>query len=336
MARFFSMRVAPGVRLSTSSRGLRAHVGPRMTRLHVGSGRSGVSTGAGPFTWYEQLPATSGAKPTQRVMEPTQLPDDADQIRGQLENLRTTHRQEFAPRDRSIATLEPLPWFSVLLNAAEKEALKSVSRFDRTARSAVREHARSVAEHQAANLLQKSLADQADRQREADELHASAHSSDDERLLGVLRTVIAATRQGRLQVNNVVDGVAHAVVYMDANAMVPIRKPVLSAAGNWTLPKVTKTERSTWVRELAAAYALLAAKETQAVAPGLRATSVAVADVSKKGRPVLRTTLAQAALARADWQSTAWEILTAIDPAFEARPHGRTGELLPLGSAERQ
>lgn len=336
MARFFSMRVAPGVRLSTSSRGLRAHVGPRMARLHVGSGRSGVSTGAGPFTWYEQLPATSGAKPSQRVATPAQLPDDAAGIMRQLESLRALHRQEFAPRDRSIAPLEPLPWFSVLLKAAEKDALKSVSRFDRAGRSAAREHARSMAEHQAADLLQKSLTDQAQRQREADEMHASAYSSDDKRLLAVLRTVTGATRQGQLQVNDVIDGVANAVVFMDADAMVPVRKPVLSAAGNWTLPKVTKTERSTWVRELAATYALLAAKETQAVAPGLRATSVAVADVSKKGRQVLRTTLSQAALTRADWRSTAWEILTATDPAFEVRPHGRTGELLPLGSAERQ
>jgi hypothetical protein len=48
----FGLRIAPGVRISASSRGLRAGVGPRVARVHVGSGRTGFSTGAGPLTYY--------------------------------------------------------------------------------------------------------------------------------------------------------------------------------------------------------------------------------------------------------------------------------------------
>ena len=51
----FSVKVAPGVRLSASGRGLRAHVGPRAARVHVGGGRSGFSSGAGPVSFYTPL-----------------------------------------------------------------------------------------------------------------------------------------------------------------------------------------------------------------------------------------------------------------------------------------
>ena len=60
MAGFLSFKIAPGVRVSASSRGLRTHLGPRVARVHVGGGRTGVSTGGGPFTAYESLGAPTG------------------------------------------------------------------------------------------------------------------------------------------------------------------------------------------------------------------------------------------------------------------------------------
>jgi hypothetical protein len=47
---FLSIKIAPGVRLSASSRGLRAGIGPRAARIHVGAGRTTISSGAGPVT----------------------------------------------------------------------------------------------------------------------------------------------------------------------------------------------------------------------------------------------------------------------------------------------
>ena len=38
-----------------TKRGVRVRIGPRLLRLHLGAGRPGVSTGAGPFTWYRPL-----------------------------------------------------------------------------------------------------------------------------------------------------------------------------------------------------------------------------------------------------------------------------------------
>lgn len=41
------VKLAPGVRVRISRRGLRWSLGPRAARLHVGVGGPGISTGAG-------------------------------------------------------------------------------------------------------------------------------------------------------------------------------------------------------------------------------------------------------------------------------------------------
>ena len=38
-----------------TKRGVRVRIGPRLFRLHTGAGGTGVSAGAGPFTWYKPL-----------------------------------------------------------------------------------------------------------------------------------------------------------------------------------------------------------------------------------------------------------------------------------------
>jgi Protein of unknown function (DUF4236) len=51
----FSIRLAPGVRIRASSRGIRTSLGPRAARVHIGGGRTGVSTGFGPVGFYTSL-----------------------------------------------------------------------------------------------------------------------------------------------------------------------------------------------------------------------------------------------------------------------------------------
>ena len=49
------VRIAPGVKVRITRRGVRWAIGPRAARLRVGSGGTGVSTGAGPVSWYRPL-----------------------------------------------------------------------------------------------------------------------------------------------------------------------------------------------------------------------------------------------------------------------------------------
>ncbi|HEY2715116.1 MAG TPA: DUF4236 domain-containing protein [Solirubrobacterales bacterium] len=50
-----SFKVAPGVRIRASSRGISAGVGPRAARVHVGTRGVGVSSGVGPISAYSHI-----------------------------------------------------------------------------------------------------------------------------------------------------------------------------------------------------------------------------------------------------------------------------------------
>lgn len=56
-----SFKVAPGVRIRASSRGISAGVGPRAARVHVGSRGVGVSSGVGPFSAYSHVGGGRGS-----------------------------------------------------------------------------------------------------------------------------------------------------------------------------------------------------------------------------------------------------------------------------------
>jgi hypothetical protein len=51
----FYIRPFPGVKLRVTKRGVRAGIGPRWLRLWTGAGGDGVSTGAGPVSYYKPL-----------------------------------------------------------------------------------------------------------------------------------------------------------------------------------------------------------------------------------------------------------------------------------------
>ena len=71
-----SFKVAPGVRIRASSRGISAGVGPRAARVHVGTRGVGVSSGVGPLSTYSHLSGGSrrssgGATPRSTYRGPT-------------------------------------------------------------------------------------------------------------------------------------------------------------------------------------------------------------------------------------------------------------------------
>lgn len=57
------IRVAPMLKVRITKRGLRWAAGPRIFRLHTGAGGTGVSTGAGPFSYYKGI----GRKKKRRI-----------------------------------------------------------------------------------------------------------------------------------------------------------------------------------------------------------------------------------------------------------------------------
>jgi hypothetical protein len=57
-----SFKVAPGVRIRASSRGISAGVGPRAARVHVGTRGVGMSSGIGPLSAYSHLGGGGGGQ----------------------------------------------------------------------------------------------------------------------------------------------------------------------------------------------------------------------------------------------------------------------------------
>jgi hypothetical protein len=325
--RFLSLKVAPGVRLSASSRGLRGHLGPRFARLHVGGGRTGVSTGAGPLTVYEPLSgstrkSTQGMTPKQ--VERLRQVEAAARPFTQLENL---HRQEFSEPVREVVAAAKLPKFAKLVAAAEKQTLRGVSPFQRDVRKARKADAHLRAERWAMDLMTIAETERQSRQAEIDQAWSELHSNEPK---AVARALAAAHRASARPVRGcgVEDGEAHLVLRVDGPELVPGSKPATTPSGAPTLHKVTKTDRAAWHRQIVASQVLLAAKEAMSAAPGLLAVRVVAVDYADV--PLLGARLTKTGLEAADWQQDAWAILTRLDGALRCDLRGRTKELVTI------
>lgn len=102
----FSLRVAPGIRIRASSRGLRTSIGPRAARLHFGAGRAGMSTGIGPVGYYTSI----GGSPRRRsggstgaasyALTAVAKADQAQHVQAALDRVLNIQRRPFRQPDR--------------------------------------------------------------------------------------------------------------------------------------------------------------------------------------------------------------------------------------------
>jgi hypothetical protein len=114
-----SFKVAPGVRIRASSRGVSAGVGPRAARVHVGTRGVGVSSGIGPVSAYSRLgggghPKASRARPRSagptraavaaaaRDLRAAERDADIEQIKALERRLVSVHAETFPPAEQII------------------------------------------------------------------------------------------------------------------------------------------------------------------------------------------------------------------------------------------
>jgi hypothetical protein len=322
--RFLSLKVAPGVRLSASPRGIRGHLGPRLARVHVGGGGTGISSGAGPLTVYEPLrgsprKTTKGltAKQAERLRQ-------VEAVGRQLAHLESLHRTDFPGPVQEVVARAALPKFRKLLATAEKRTLKGAGRFDREARKAKKAEARQLAERWAVDLMTLAEAERQSRQEEIDHAWRDLHSNVPAAVMAALTSAYAASARP-VRVVGVEDGEAHLVLRVDGPETLPESKPASTPAGAPTLHKMTKTDRAAWHRQLVASQVLLSAKQAVAAAPGLSAVRIVAVDHANL--PLLGARLTSTGLAAADWKDHAWEILSGLDGAMRCDLRGRTQEM---------
>lgn len=279
----FSVKLAPGVRIRASSRGVRTSLGPRVARVHVGGGRTGVSTGVGPFGYYTSLGGTRRSTSTGSVNRQVAaaarqhaLADkaaEAQRLQHAFAAISALHREEFRPAARPTTPPPPEPPVRQLRALYRSQARRGTSFFDFAARREALKAA-DLRANSAAITARTDLARQASEiQRQLDASWADLQRCEPETTLDVLNEAFADNQAAASAVG--VDGTeASLVVVVPPASDVPERKPTVTAAGNLSLKKLTKTEAADVYKQLVCGHVLVTLKEAFAVAPGIRSARI--------------------------------------------------------------
>ena len=146
----FSVRIAPGIRVRASSRGVRTSIGPRGARVHIGGGHTGFSTGVGPFTYYTSASGgrrrSSGSATTSRrstssstsratmTLAQAAKAAEAGRLRDAINAITTIHQASFPPATKPLSPPPPPIDGAAIRQQFAAAAVKGLGLFDRAGR----------------------------------------------------------------------------------------------------------------------------------------------------------------------------------------------------------
>lgn len=287
----FSVKLAPGIRIRASRHGIRAGIGPRAARVHVGSGRTGFSSGVGPFSVYTSVggkrrstarsrsgrPSTAAlqrqAAMARRAQAQAEKVQEARRLAGIFQEILNLHREDFEPVQRPVVLPPPMVDVEELRMRHEKAQLHGIGLFARAERAAARQRAVVAADAEAAMLRRQADAEYARAQSELDAQWALLLGNDPDTVLATLAEAFEDNEASAAPVGVDGDELVLAVLVPDEDA-VPERMPGRTQAGNLTLRKLPKGERSRLYLLLVAGHVLVTLRETFAVAPGINSARV--------------------------------------------------------------
>jgi hypothetical protein len=342
----FSVKLAPGVRVRASSRGLRTSIGPRAARVHVGAGRTTFSTGFGPVTL-----STSGGRGRSGARRPSagayhrQLSaspaaaakaEEARRLAGIFADLLDVHRSDFPPAQHPLAPPPAEPDAEEIRRRHRDAATAGLGFFQRAARRTARELADQQAEGEIQALRADGARARAEYQDRLDVWWADLQRNDPQTVLGALAEAFEDNEAAAAPLGVDGDEVA-LVVLAPPESVVPERMPGTTAAGTLSLRKLPRGERASFYTQVVLGHVVVTVKEALAVAPGIasvRVVALRPAGVDAYGRPRLDCVLAgrwtRAAFAGVQW-ATASAAAVAQDTAAELVANLRAGrELQPL------
>ena len=304
-----------------------------------------MSTGVGPFTFYESL---SGSRPRSRPARPEgRRPvttaaaaaklSRAKEIDQRLSELTSLHRAEFQPLTPPIAEMPRVPSASQVVREVRRELLARVRWFDLPGRWRARRQARQEGARRHAADIAAAEAERAQRQVELDKSWHRFLAGETAAVLDVLNGAFADNAAPAAAVG--LDGTeAQLAVLVPGEEVVPDQMPGITQAGNVSLRRTTKTQRAEVHREMVAGYVLATVKEAFAVAPSVAgAAVVAMRDEGPdvfgedRVRPVLAVRLTRAVLDTVRWaESSAWDVVEQAGEDLRIQLDGRTRALEPL------
>lgn len=322
----FSFKVAPGVRIRASRRGIRAGIGPRALRLHAGGGRPGLSTGIGPFGAYGSLGGrrrgrrrssrgTSQAAYRREVAAANraQKAAEAEDLLAEFDAIMSVHREDFPTATQPDACRTVVPTEGQLYRQFEREALKRIGLLRRSLRREARERARTNSQVEHARLVAEADAQQQALQRELDAWWSKMLANDADTVLAALEEAFEDNEAPAAAVGLHGDELS-LVVLAPTIDEIPERMPSVTAAGNLSLRKINKSARNGYYVALVIGQLLVTLREAFGVAPSVRSVRAAVlrfADPDAYGRPRVDC-LAAARFTRDALEGVRWDIATAV------------------------
>jgi hypothetical protein len=351
----FSIKLAPGVRIRASSRGIRTSVGPRAARVHFGAGRTGISTGVGPVGFYTSIGggrrgSRSGGRATsattyqrqiaaqQRQAIQAQRAEEAQRLAQAFLHILELHRVDFPAASRPMAPEPAPPDRSSIYTHYEQHALAGVGFFERTKRARAKQRAAQWAEAEIQRQWTTRREQQAAWQQYLDQRWHQLCTNAPDVVLETLEEAFEDNEAPSAAVGVIADEVSLVVLVPTVEQVVPERMPTTTQAGNLSLRKLPQRERADYYKLFVCGQVLVTVREAFAVAPAIGSARVAVVrheGPDSYGRPRVSCLLA-AKLDRRALNGVRWETADAAaivnDTSTERLlyPRARTGELLPL------
>ena len=297
----FGIRLAPGIRLSASSRGLRMGIGPRIARVHVGAGRTGFSTGLGPFSYYTSAGgrrrstsggrsggrrAATGGGPTRAQIAQLQRDARRQAAEEAFEALVALERQLTSLHVEVFPTTVPPPDTgpepvdrAAVYSWLEQRELATLGRFDFAGRREAKQRAHGMlAATVAAEQAARAGTYAAQRATETAAWTALAEN-DPGAVLDALEAAFADNESEAVGINcepTSTGALVSLVVMVGTTAALPERKPTRTAAGAASSAKRTKKDLAELYLRWLASTVLATVKEAFAVAPGVTEAQVLV------------------------------------------------------------
>ena len=345
----FGFRVAPGVRLKVSSRGVSAGIGPRIARAHIGTSGVGISSGVGPFSTSSWVGGGHGGRGSyggqddwtesaqlQAEREARRLAKDQAILAAidEIDRVRSIHRAAFDPASRPIIP-EPVPVDEetrrVLIKRRAKELSASQPRFSIAARKHARANATEQVERELDEQFRRLCKRHAAEQAWSDEQWSRLVAGDPVVVLETVNSALADNEQQSAAVNYL-DGELSVVILAPAFETTPVEHAALTPSGRPTVHRYNKTERNRLYGVLLCAHVILTAKEVFAVAPAVQTLRSVVARRSQSGEfeALLAATHSRDLIANADYDLESATTIWNRGAEIQLNYGGRTGELRPL------
>jgi hypothetical protein len=341
----FGFRVAPGVRISASSRGMRVGIGPRAARVHVGAGRPSLSTGFGPFTAWTSLGGSTGRRSSGRTavtayerqvrqqqrMAEVQAQLDID--RALIDGFLLAHQDDFPAATRPTAsTAEPVDG-RPMRQRRRAEARKDIGFWRLSARRAARQHADQLAAEDVAAEMARRESVRDAQQRDLDRMWQALVDGEEDAVLGALEAAFEDNQAPAAAVGFEGGALSLVMRFPQVDGLVLERYATTTPTGRPTIKKRSKTDRHELYLLALASCVLATAKEAFAAAPAVRSINlVAVWDTDGDHvlTPIFYGAFGRARLARVDWTREAGETLVDVAPDGVLEVKGRTREPQPL------